>query len=390
MALRDTAIIGHAEVPNVARSDRDIWEIGGDILGQLLDRTGLEKSDVDGLFLSSSGTGASSLFWAQITAENLGLELDVLQTVDVGGCSPVGCVARAAAAIDAGLCTTAFLLFADTPVNESNIRFRNNMAEFTAPQGMIGPPADFGLLSSRYAHQFGLDEKALAKLAVAQRSHAVLNENALAKLRTAISEDDYLNSRMIADPIKLLDCVMICDGGSGLLITSRARAVALKLDRFVVPIGYGERSNHDLTKNLPDITQSGHQIAGQRAFSQAGLTPDAIASFHPYDDFLIAIMLQLENLGFCGAGQGAAFIHERDWTFKGDFPLNTGGGQISAGQAGLAGGGTNLVEAVRQLFGDGGTRQVRDIRNALVTGIGYIPYARNWTSSAALILVPDA
>ena len=119
------------------------------------------------------------------------------------------------------------------------------------------------------------------------------------------------------------------------------------------------------------------------------MKPGDIGSFHPYDDFLIAIMLQFEMLGFCEPGQGAAFIHEMDLSYKGDLPLNTGGGQISAGQAGLAGGGTNLVEAVRQLMGQAGGRQVANTQNALVTGIGWIPYGRNWGTSVALILGSD-
>jgi acetyl-CoA acetyltransferase len=108
--------------------------------------------------------------------------------------------------------------------------------------------------------------------------------------------------------------------------------------------------------------------------------------FQPYDDFTIAVQMQLEQLGFCERGQGADFILGTDLTHEGTLPLNTGGGQISAGQPGLAGGALNLVEAVRQLSGEGGARQVRDARNALVTGIGVIPYGRNWSTSAAMIL----
>src|SRR5262249_2001069 len=114
-----------------------------------------------------------------------------------------------------------------------------------------------------------------------------------------------------------------------------------------------------------------------------------IASFHPYDDFIIAIMLQLEMLGFCKPGEGCAFIKAHDFTHTGDLPLNTGGGQISAGQAGLAGGSLNLFQAARQLFGEGGRRQVKNTRNAMVTGIGGIPYGRNWTSSVVMILTPN-
>jgi acetyl-CoA acetyltransferase len=335
-------------------------------------------------------TGAGNPFWSQTTADQLGLELDFCQTVDLGGCSPAGCLARAAAAIDAGLCTTAFLLFADAQASENRMTARGFGQEWNAPYGLIGPPAAFGLLSRRYEHQFGLDYRMLGKLAVAQRNHALLNDNACEKLRKPISVDDYLNSRMIADPIRLLDCVMVCDGASGLLVTSRQRAKAKGFSRYVVPIGYGERTNYRESESIVDITESGHSVAGQRAFATAGLKPADIVSFHPYDDFIIAIMMQLEMLGFCTRGQGPAFIKENDFMFSGNLPLNTGGGQISAGQPGLAGGGVNLIEAVRQLFGEGGKRQVKNTANALVTGIGWIPYGRNWGTSVVMILTPDA
>jgi acetyl-CoA acetyltransferase len=390
MALSDTAIIGYAETKIVEKSDRDIWELGAEILETLLVKTDLEKGEVDGLILSSSMTGAGNCFWSQTTADQLALEVDFCQTVDIGGCSPLGAVARAAAAIDAGLCSTVLCLYADTQASENNQRMRSFNNEWTAPLGYIGPPAAFGLLSRRYEHQFGLDYAALGKLAVAQRGHALFNELAVEKLRKPISIDDYLNSRMIADPIRLLDSVMVCDGASGLLVTSRKAAEKKGLPKIVVPIGYGERTNYRASEAIVDVTESGHYVAGQRAFAQSGLKPTDVASFHPYDDFIIAIMLQLEMLGFCKRGQGCDFVNEHDFTHSGDLPLNTGGGQISAGQCGLAGGGTNLIEAVRQLFGEGGKRQVKDIRNALVTGIGGIPYGRNWSSSVVMILAPEA
>jgi acetyl-CoA acetyltransferase len=390
MALRDAAIVGYAETKIVEKSGRDLWELGAEILETLLGKTKFEKGEIDGLILSSSMTGAGNCFWSQTTADQLALEVDFCQTVDIGGCSPLGTIARAAAAIDAGLCSIVMCLFADTQAAENNQRMRAFHNEWTVPLGYIGPPAAFGLLSRRYEHQFGLDYAALGKLAVVQRSHAVLNELAVEKLRKPITVDDYLNSRMIADPIRLLDSVMVCDGASGILVTSRKSAEKKGLSKIVVPIGYGERTNYRAGEAIVDVTESGHYVAGQRAFAQAGLEPKDIASFHPYDDFIIAIMMQLEMLGFCKRGQGCGFVNEHSFTHSGDLPLNTGGGQISAGQCGLAGGGTNVVEAVRQLFGEGGKRQVKDTRNALVTGIGGIPYGRNWSSSVVMILTPNA
>ena len=390
MALHDSAIVAYAETKIVERSDRDIWELGAEILESVLDRTGLDKAEIDGLVLSSSQTGAANCFWSQSTAEQLGLELGFCQTVDIGGCSPLGAVARAAMAIDAGLCSVALCLFADTPIREQNMRQRNFAAEWTAPHGLMGPPAAFGFISCRYREQWGLDETALAKLAVAQRAGAVLNPLACDKLRKPITIEDYLSSRMIADPVRLLDSVMVCDGASGVLVMSRTEAARRGFSRIAVPLGYGERTNYRGGESTVDVTETGHLVAGKKAFAQAGRVPTEMGSFHPYDDFIIAIMLQLEMLGFCPQGQGAAFIHAHEFGIHGDLPLNTGGGQISAGQVGLAGGGTNLVEAVRQLFGEAGARQVKDRRNALVTGIGGIPYARNWMTSAAMILTSEA
>ncbi|HEY3656315.1 MAG TPA: thiolase family protein [Steroidobacteraceae bacterium] len=184
----------------------------------------------------------------------------------------------------------------------------------------MAPPPIFGLLSRRYAHQYGLGVGCLAKLAVTQRNHALMNPNAVDKLRRPITVDDYTNSRMIADPIRLLDCVMPCDGASGLVMMSAKRARAKGLKRFVVPRGYGERTNLNATRNDADMTDNGHRIAGAKAFAAAGIRPSDVGSFHPYDDFIIAIMLNLEMLGFCEPDQGCAFIREHDFGFAGNLP----------------------------------------------------------------------
>src|SRR5262249_7715664 len=155
-------------------------------------------------------------------------------------------------------------------------------------------------------------------------------------------------------------------------------------------MGYAELTNCKGGENLVDVTKSGHEICGKKALDAAGLTIKDIASFHPHDDFIIAILLQFEAFGFCKAGAGMQFIRDHDFSYNGDLPLNTGGGPISAGPA--AGSSPNLVRggrAVRQLQGEAGKRQVKDTRNALVTGIGWINYGRNWGSSAALVLVPE-
>ena len=389
MALRDNAIVAYAETKVMDKSDRDVWVLSGEILEDLLDKTGIDKNEIDGLVMAGlTGTGAANPFWAQTTADVLGLEVGFCEQVHIGGCSAAGCVARAAAAIDYGMCEVAFLLFADTHVLEDHTDHSHSYRrEWTDPYGLMGPPGAFGLLSRRYEAQYGLDYRMLGKLAVTQRNHALLNENACEKLRVPITIDDYMNSRMIADPIRLLDCVMRADGAAGLMMMSRKRAKQTGLSKTVIPIGYAELTNFKGGENLVDVTKSGHEICGKKALDAAGLTIKDIASFHPYDDFIIAILLQLEAFGFCKAGAGVQFIRDHDFSYNGDLPLNTGGGQISVGQAACSS--HNLVEAVRQLQGEVGKRQGKDTSNALVTGIGWINYGRNWGSSAALVLVPE-
>jgi acetyl-CoA acetyltransferase len=389
VGFHDSVIVDYAETKIVDKNDRDVWELGAEILETLLNKSGYQKNEIDGLVVNQAGIGAGNTFWSQTTADYLGLELDFCTSVDIGGCSPTGALIRAMAAVQAGLCKTVLVLCADCASLRTQ-RTRSYRAEWTDPSGLLGPPGAFGFITRRYEHQFGLKYEALGKLAVTQRNHALMNDNACEKLRKPITIDDYLNSRMISEPVRLLDSVMPCDGANGMIVTTRAAAKARRLERFAVVRGYGERTNYNSGQSLVDVTETGHKVAGKRAFEMAGLTPKDVGSFHPYDDFIIAIMMQMEMLGFCKHGQGCDFVLENDFDHTGNLPLNTGGGQISAGQAGLAAGGTNLVEAVRQLFGEGGQRQVKNRRTALVTGIGGIPYVRNWWTSTALILSPDA
>ena len=227
-------------------------------------------------------------------------------------------------------------LYADTQASENNrTRARLCTASGRHRSAISGRRRRSAFSSKRYEHQFGLDYAMLGKLAVAQRGHAVLNDLACEKLRKPITVDDYLNSRMIADPIRLLDSVMVCDGASGLLVTSREeRQDARHQQSTSCRSAMASAPIIAPAENIVDITETGHLVAGKRAFATAGLTPKDIGSFHPYDDFIIAIMLQLEMLGFCKHGQGCDFIREHDFTHTGDLPLNTGGGQISAGQPG--------------------------------------------------------
>jgi acetyl-CoA acetyltransferase len=378
-------IVGIAETPNSTASGRSVFDLAGEVHAALLESTGLDNGAIDGLVACASTTEAGNSFWSAYLSDALGLELDFCQGMDIGGASFVCGVARAAMAVRAGVCKRVVVLAADAPSSVNRSDPRGYRPEWQDTVGLMGPPGAFGLLSSRYEAQYGPVQDALAKLAVTQRNHALLNDNACSKLRKPLTEKDYISARLISSPINLLDCVMSCDGANAVLVTARQYAGDLA-EKAVRIGGFGERSNYELSDPVADITRTGHSVAGAKALQAAGLKPSEIRMLQPYDDFLIAVLLQLEALGFCAPGQGRRFLLDNDISFRGKLPINTGGGQISCGQAGIAGGGTNFVEAIRQLRGESGARQVADPRNAMVTGIGSIPYIRNWGVSAVMVL----
>lgn len=377
----EIAIVAHGECPVVRRTDRSETDMAAEVLGQVLARTGLDRREIDGL---ATGFGPGERFWSNSLAEALGLRPGWLQVTDLGGASSIANVQRAAAAIAVGQCSVAFCVAASKagpPAVESEVQ-----RDYLAPFGHRGPVTAFGLISDAYNRRHGLDPRALARLAVTQRNNALVNENACKTLRKPLSEADYLASRMVANPLRLLDCVMPCAGANGVLVMSVERARALGIEKMARILSYAEISNFHRDSALPDPTVSGFSVAGPQALERAGMRPSDIRMLQAYDDFLIAVLLQLEDIGFCRKGGGSAFLRNTDLSPTGTLPVNTGGGMISCGQPSLAGGGIALVEAVRQLLCEGGARQVPDPRNAMVTGIGVIPYTGNWGTSAVLIL----
>lgn len=386
MTQRDIVIAAYAEARSAVRTQRSAYDIAGEVFSSLLDSSGIGPHEIDGLSVTAATSECANPFYAAFLCDALGLEVSWLNLAALGGCSAISGVARAMSAIRDGQCTCVLVISADAPTTVSRASFGAWRDEFQAPQGVLTPPAAFGLLMNRYAARHGLDPDAPGKIAVTQRAHGLMNPNACEALRKPLTIDDYRGARMIADPLRLLDCVMLCDGGSAVLVTTRKNADRLGLRRQVAPVAYAEISNHAHAQAAPDATDNGFAAIAPRLFAEAGCRPQDIRMLQLYDDFTIAVLMQLEAFGYCPTGEGSRFALDTDLSYAGTLPLNTGGGQLSAGQPGLAGGGVQLTEAVRQLFGDAGARQVRDARRALVTGIGVIPYGRNWTTSAALVL----
>lgn len=386
MSKSDIVIAGYSETPVVSKSGRSAYDFAGEALASLIEATGIEKDIIDGMSVTVPLSEASNPFFAVYMADALGISPTWLNYGGIGGCSATGGVARAMSAIRDGYCEVAMVLSADAPSTSWRANYGAFRGEFQDPVGVQGPPAMFGLLMNRYAHQYDLKDEALAKIATVQREHALLNDNALEKFKKPMTTEDYMTSRVVADPLRMLDSVMFCDGANAFLVMTQERAQQLGIKKTVRPAAYAELTNVNGNVACPDITETGFSHIGPKVLGKAGLKPSDISMFQPYDDFTIAVLMQFEDFGFCKRGEGSDFILANDISYKGNIPLNTGGGQISAGQPGLASGGLNLAEAVRQLFGEGGKRQVKAPKNALVTGIGVIPYGRNWGTSAAMIL----
>jgi len=382
----DIVIAGYAETPIVLRSGRSAYDLAGEAYSALLESTGLAPADIDGASISASISEAGNNFFASYLCEALGLATTWLNASNLGGASMVAGVGRAASAIRDGQCTTALVLAADAPSTRSRQIYGAYRPEFKDPAGAAPPPVVFGLLAQHYAHRHGLDPHALGRIAMVQRHHARLNPNACPKLTAPLGMEDYLASRMISSPLRLLDCAMYCDGANAVLVTSAGRARELGLDKTATLTAYAEISNSWEPDACPDLLENGFHRIAPRLYARSGLAPGRLHMAQLYDDFTVAVLLQLEALGFCAAGSGPAFVLDTDLGFDGALPLNTGGGQLSCGQPGLAGGGVMLAEAVRQLFGEGGARQIPEARNALVTGLGVLPYSPGWGTSAGLIL----
>jgi acetyl-CoA acetyltransferase len=185
---------------------------------------------------------------------------------------------------------------------------------------------------------------------------------------------------MIADPIRLYDCVLPCAGAEAVVVTALDRAPQGKGVRILS--GF-ERHNHPPMEIAP--LRGGWETFADKLFAQAGFGPEEMDLIQLYDDYPIMVAIQLEDLGFCKKGEVSKFLAENSFAWDGSLPLNTGGGQLSCGQAGIAGGLLGVTETVRQLRGEGGDRQVAKARRGLVAGYGMVGYGHGLSASSIIL-----
>jgi acetyl-CoA acetyltransferase len=381
MSYAEVVVAAPVTVPYVRYSIRGAHWFLGRALAGLVAQAGIRKDDIDGLCVASFTLAPDS---AVGLTQHLGLSPRWLDHIPMGGASGIVALRRAARAVQCGDASLVACIAGDTNRTDS---FRLNVSTFSQfaqdavyPYGAGGPNGSFALLTDYYMRNYGAEPADFGRICVAQRANALHFPHAL--FRQPLSLQQYLSARMIADPLRLFDCVMPCAGAEGFLVMLRETAERLGLGhaRLLATI-----ERHNAFPDDPIQFRGGWALDRDELYEQAGIGPDDIDVVETYDDYPVITMLQLEDLGFCPKGEGAPFVRAHDLTADGSFPLNTSGGQLSVGQAGAAGGFLGLVEAIRQLTGAPLGAKVADARFALVSGFGMINFDRGLCSGAAIL-----
>jgi acetyl-CoA acetyltransferase len=338
---------------------------------------GLSLKDLQGQGLGVTiPTAYPQPFWPEEVAEIVGITPGFLLGGATGGAGAVSLLGGMAAAINSGIVDLALVTGAAAPFSEhwgGGIQ-PGDMRDWEIPYGTMGPNSKIAMVMRRHMHEYGTTLDHLGKIAVTGRYHASLNP--LAYLREPMTIEDYKNSRLVADPVRLFDCVMPANGGRAFILASPERAKSLR-QKPVYLKGFGERSNPSYGPRAgSDALVMGVRDAGRVAMEMAGVKHGDINFLQLYDDYIVVVYLQIEDLGFCEKGD-LGFFERTDFTFKGQLPIQTSGGMINCGQPSTAGGALHVIESVRQLRGEGGARQVPGAKIGLCSGLGVLPYGKN-------------
>ena len=361
-------IVGAAETPLGEVYDHTEFSMVGVATLEALAEAGMTMKDVDGVFVNYMGEEGS----VQV-GEYLGIsEPRYADSTDFGGGAFEAFVHHAMLAIANGRCEVALLAYAS---RQRSMRSRSMAGgvpqmtiktQFEAPYGLPMPIGYYAMIAARHMHQYGTTSEQLAEIAVAARKWAQMNPKAWR--RDPLTIDEVLQSRMVSDPLHSLDCCLVTDGGGVVILTNkeRARDAAKKPIRV---LGAGESQTHWHMAQMPNMTVSPGAVSGREAFAMAGIKPADVDFIEPYDSFTITVLMALEDLGFCQKGEGGAFVENGLLAPGGKLPAMTMGGGLSYNHPGALGL-LLLVEAVRQLRGEAGERQVPDAKIGVAHGVG--------------------
>ncbi|WP_156688038.1 acetyl-CoA acetyltransferase [Mycobacterium sp. Marseille-P9652] len=364
------AIVGVAEeVSATGVIDVPLRELEARVITAALADAGLSLREVDGLCTCTGGT----LMHSVELAEYLGIAPRFTDATQIGGASYGLYVEHAAAAIAAGEAETVVIVYASTP-RAARKRGEKGLGVFATPErlewetpfGVMLPISAYALAANRHMATYGTTPEQLAQIAVDTRRWAALNERA--HLREAITVQDVLGSGFLAEPLHKLECCLVTDGAAALVVTSAERARDLARPAAFV-LGAASAASHAMISQMPDLTVTPGALSGPAAFRAAGLTPADIDVVELYDSFTITVLLALEDLGFCGKGEGGPFVADGTLGPGGALPGQTSGGGLAYTHPG-AFGAFLLVEATRQLRGECGERQVPEAKTAVAHGTG--------------------
>ena len=361
---------GACAIVGVAESD--LGEVAAglsaiDLMAQATHRAlqdcGLTLRDVDGVFATTSQSRMPTL----ALCEYLGVKPRYHDGTNIGGSSFMSMVAHAQAAIQSGLCEVALITYGSTQrsMGRANVA-APDVNPYESPYRPIYTSSSYALAASRHMHQYGTTREQLAHIAVAARQWALLNPSAWEKQPLTI--DEVLGARMISSPLTVRDCCLVTDGGGALIMTSAERAADLG-SRPAYVLGVGEDLSHYSISSMPDLTVTGAARSGAAAYAMAGLRPRDIDVVEVYDAFTITTLLFLEDLGFCPKGEGGRFVADGAIAPGGALAVNTNGGGLSYCHPGMYGVFV-LIEAVRQVRGEAGRRQVSGCETAIAHGNG--------------------
>ena len=360
------------------------WFLGQAVRGLVTD-SGLKKEAIDGLCVSSFSLGPDT---AVGVTQHLGLSPRWLDHIPTGGASGVMALRRAARAVQVGDADVVACVAADTNHVDSFRQtlggFSNFARDATYPYGSGGPNSIFAMITANYMRSYGATRADFGRVCVDQRTNALANPNAM--FSKPLTLDAYLAARPIAEPIHLFDCVMPCAGAEAFLVMTEERARDLGRPHVAIR---GAIERHNAYGDDPIMYRGGWRMDRDELFAQAGCGHDDIDLIQTYDDYPVIVVMHFEDLGFCEKGEGPAFVRSHTMTVDGSFPNNTCGGQLSAGQAGAAGGFLGMTETIRQLTDAAGPRAVADANLGLVAGFGMVTYDRCLCTGAVILGRPS-
>lgn len=373
-------VVGAGQTTYAKRSSDTVQKLLYDAGSAALRDASLSWRQVDGLAVTSFMLPPDNV---ATVGEHFGLATRFMFQGLYGGASGIIGMAHAARAIRDGACEVVVVAAADAfdvaSHNETLDRFNGSVREFMSPQGFGGANGMFALHTRLYMERHGATCEDFGRFCMALRDNASRNPNAL--LRSPLTMADYLGAKPITDPLRLYDCVMPCVGGDAIVLASDR--IARSLPGPSLRILAAEEVHNHPANDVYEVP-GGWLGMADRLYARAGVGPGDLHFAQVYDDYPVMCFVQLEGLGICRPGTAHRFVRDTDITTRGRFPVNTGGGQLSAGQAGAAGGMIGLYEGVTQLLGRAGERQV-SCRRGVVAGYGMVAYGRGLCSSAAIL-----